>query len=202
MKVLVACEESGAVRDAFVAAGHDAYSCDLKARPHARHIAGDALEVVQGDWDLIIAHPPCTYLANSGVKHLELEPGRIEKMRAGAAFFVELWKRCGNRRKAFENPIMHGHALELVGMKYSQIIQPWQFGHAEQKATCLWLERLPPLQHTSDLWAEMQRRPAKERNRIHYISGKNRQELRSKTFPGIAAAMADQWGGEREPLLL
>ena len=200
MKVLVACEYSATVRDAFRALGHDAWSCDLLPTDGDPrwHIEGDALEVVYGGggpWDLMIAHPPCTYMTNAGVTWLHKDPTRWEKLDEGAAFFKALWD-APIKRIAIENPVMHKYAKERIGgMQQTQTIQPYQFGHLEQKATCLWLKGLMPLRPTTDLKAETKALPDNQRQRLHYLPpSADRWKLRSTTFKGIASAMADQWG--------
>ena len=205
MRVLVACEFSGVVRDAFIARGHFAVSCDLlpSERP-GPHIQGDALDAVRRvKPDLLIAHPPCTYLANSGVRWLyggkgtTPDPERWRLMGNAAWFFARLLS-ADVPRVAVENPIMHGHArarIEAIERNLSdwlarpvvQTIQPWQFGHGETKATQLWLRGLPPLTPTNVV-------PGREQ-RVHRMPpGPDRWRERSRTFEGIAAAMADQWG--------
>jgi hypothetical protein len=196
MRVLVACEFSGIVRDAFIARGHDAMSADLlpSERP-GPHYQGDVLDVLDDGWDLAICHPPCTFMANSGAKHLYIggraengpDPARWESMREGAAFFRQLWD-APIPRIAIENPVMVGHAKRLIGVQQAQTIQPWMFSHGEVKATCLWLKGLPPLIPTDVVDG---RTP-----RVHHMSpGPDRWRERSRTFQGIADAMADQWGG-------
>jgi hypothetical protein len=198
MKVLVACEYSATVRDAFRALGHDAWSCDLlptDGDPYW-HIQGDALAIAHGHhWDLMIAHPPCTYMTNAGVTWLHKDPGRWDKLDEGAAFFKALWD-APIKRIAIENPVMHKYAKERIGgMQQTQTIQPYQFGHLEQKATCLWLKGLMPLRPTTDLKAETKALPDNQRQRLHYLPpSADRWKLRSTTFKGIASAMADQWG--------
>jgi hypothetical protein len=198
MKVLVACEYSATVRDAFRAKGHDAWSCDLLPTDGDPqwHIQGDALVMAHGhDWDLMIAHPPCTYMTNAGVTWLHKDPTRWEKLDEGAAFFKALWD-APIKRIAIENPVMHKYAKERIGgMQQTQTIQPYQFGHLEQKATCLWLKGLMPLRPTTDLKAETKALPDNQRQRLHYLPpSADRWKLRSTTFKGIASAMADQWG--------
>src|SRR4051812_22799665 len=193
MRILVACEFSGIVRDAFIAAGHEAVSCDLlpSERP-GPHIRGDAAFVAhrdKGEWDLMVAHPPCTFLANSGVRWLyggkgtTPDPARWTEMEDAARFFRVLLD-APIPRIAVENPVMHSHA----GIrKPDQYVQPWQFGHGEVKATGLWLRGLPPLTPTNIVDG---REP-----RVHHASpGPDRWKERSRTLPGIAAAMASQWG--------
>ena len=198
MRVLVACESSGTVRDAFRARGHDAWSCDISEpdSPSDFHITGDAVPLLGLDWDLVIAHPPCTYLCNSGVRHLHSDPSRWAKMVHGAALF-RAFVDAPTPRLCIENPIMHGHAKALIGCgKQDQTVQPWMFGHPETKATCLWLKGLPLLAPTDNVKAEMMRLPASARSRIHHMApSKDRGKLRSITYPGIASAMASQWGG-------
>jgi hypothetical protein len=197
MKVLVACEYSATVRDAFRAKGHDAWSCDLLPTDgDARwHVQGDVFDIITDGWDMLIAHPPCTYLTNSGVTWLHRDPSRWAKLDDAAYFFKGLWG-APIKRVAIENPIMHKHAKERIGgVKQTQTIQPWMFGHKEQKATCLWLKGLPPLVPTSNLKAETKALPASQRQRLHYLPpSADRWKLRSTTYQGIADAMADQWG--------
>ncbi len=197
-RVLIACEFSGVVRDAFRAAGHDAWSCDLEPsegdqRWHyqgdVRHALGRQPRGVTDHWDLMIAHPPCTYLANSGVRWLYGGKGTVPdferwQQMADAAKFFRMLLDAPVERIAVENPIQHRHA----GLpKQTQIIQPWQYGHGEVKATCLWLKNLPLLQPTDIVEG---RSP-----RVHYASpGPDRWKERSRTLPGIARAMAEQWG--------
>lgn len=197
MRVLVACEFSGIVRRAFAHRGHDAWSCDLLPAEDGsnQHLVGDARWFLEWEWDmLIVAHPPCTRLCNSGVRWLHVPPpGRdladmwVELVEA-AALFSAFWN-APIRRKCIENPIMHRHAKALVDnyRDPAQSVQPWQFGHGETKRTCFWLDGLPPLQPTQVV--------AGREARVHRMSpGPNRWRERSRFFPGIAAAMADQWG--------
>lgn len=194
MRALVACEYSGTVRDQFRRMGHDAVSCDiLPTEKPGPHIQDDVLAVINDGWDMMIAHPPCTYLANSGNKHLYVDLDREEKAQA-AAYFFKLLLNAPIARICVENPIMRC-AVERVGRKQSQIIHPYQFGHMETKATCLWLKGLPPLKPISDLKAATYAMPSNERQRMFYMTpGKNRGKDRSKTYHGIAWAMAQQWG--------
>lgn len=152
-------------------------------------------------WDLIIAHPPCTYLANSGAKHLYagmkkdngINPDRWEKMKEAAVFFKAMLN-ANAPYVAVENPVMHGHGRELVGQSFTQSIQPWQFGHPEVKRTCLWLRGLPPLVPTDNVYDEMMKLSYGERAKVHYASpGPDRWKERSRTYTGIANAMAVQW---------
>ena len=204
MNVLIACEESGTVRDEFIRMGHNAISCDvLETSSCGPHIVGDARYLLQMKWDLIIAHPPCTYLANSGVCHLKkgntiikglkgtYDLDRWLKMEKAVKFF-NLFLNADCEKICVENPIPHKYG---IGKTYSQIIQPYQFGHMERKATCLWLKGLPRLQPTKDVKEEMLKLPKNKQQRLHYLPpGPDRAKLRSKTFKGIARAMAEQWG--------
>jgi hypothetical protein len=195
LKVLVACEYSGRVRDAFTKMGHFAMSCDLLPSDSlGLHYRGDIFEVIDQSWDLLIAHPPCTYLTNSGVCWLHKDPSRWALLDEGVAFFKALLE-CSIPCKCIENPIQHKYAKERIGKKQSQIIQPWMFGHMEQKATCLWLDGLPLLQPTKIVKDEMMQLPKKERQRVHYLPpSPDRWKIRSTTYQGIADAMAAQWG--------
>lgn len=195
MKVLVACEYSGRVRDAFIAQGHDAMSCDLLPTDVAGpHHQGDVFDLDLAQFDLLIAHPPCTYLTNAGVTWLHRDPDRWAKLDDGAAFFKRLLD-APIPRICVENPIMHKYAKERIGgVKQSQVVQPWMFGHMEQKATCLWIKGLPPLQPTNNVKAEMMALPDNQRQRLHYLPpSADRWKLRSTTYQGIANAMAAQW---------
>ena len=199
LKVLVACEYSGRVRDAFTKLGHFAMSCDLlPSDAPGLHYQGDVFDIIDSGWDLMIAHPPCTYLTNSGVTWLHKDPARWALLDEGAAFFKALLE-CPIPRKCIENPIQHKYAKERIGKKQSQIVQPWMFGHMEQKATCLWLEGLPLLQPTNIVKDEMIKLPKRERERLHYLPpSPDRWKLRSTTYQGIADAMAAQWGGNAD----
>jgi hypothetical protein len=201
------------VRDAFIRAGHDATSCDIiptdrpnwtydphtEIRTHhperGHHYQGDVKDVLSQGWDLMIAHPPCTYLTNSGVCHLHKDPARWQLLDEGAAFFKMLMD-APIPKKCIENPIMHKYAKERIGgVKQTQVIQPWMFGHMEQKATCLWLTELPALEPTNNVKEAMKLLPKSQRERIHYLSpSADRWKLRSTTYQGIADAMAAQWG--------
>jgi len=186
MKVLVACEFSGIVRDAFKAKGHDAWSCDLlpTERP-GQHIQGDVLGILEDGWDLMIAHPPCTRLCNSGVRWLNERNLWNDLLKAGN-FFKKILAAPIDKM-AVENPIPHKYAINIIGRKYDQIIQPWQFGHGETKATCLWLRNLPILKPTNIVAGRKQRI-------FNMPKTPERGRLRSRTFQGIADAMAEQWG--------
>jgi hypothetical protein len=173
VKVLIACEYSGRVRNAFRALGHDAWSCDLLESEDnsSFHIKGDVLPVLKESWDLMIAHPPCTYLCNSGERWMIDNPKRQAQRLKAVAFVKELWNS-GIEKIAVENPIGH---LSSAMNKPSQIIQLWQFGHPETKATCLWLKNLPRLQPTNDVKVEMSKLSLAERSKVHYMSpGPNR----------------------------
>ena len=193
MRVLVACEFSGMVRDAFNARGHDAWSCDLlpteRAGPHFQgDIFGDAWRA--GPWDLLIAHPPCTHLAVSGAAWFERK--KASGVQEDALAFVWMLMDASVPRIAIENPVS---IISSRIRKPDQIIQPWMFGEMEQKATCLWLKNLPKLQPTNDVHEAMMQLPKKLRERKHYASpGPDRWKIRSRTLQGIADAMADQWG--------
>lgn len=182
MRVLVACEFSGIVRDAFRRAGHDAWSCDvLPTEAPGQHFERDVLMLLRDGWDLLIAHPPCTYLAVSGARWW---PGRQQEQRDAITFCRALLD-APIPRIAMENPIGR---LSTVLRKPDQIIQPWMFGHGETKATCLWLKGLPKLIPTQVVEGRQLR--------VHYASpGPDRWKERSRTLTGIAEAMASQWGG-------
>jgi len=184
MRVLVACEFSGRVRDAFIAAGHDAVSCDLlPSETPGPHVVGDVrtfLADTASFWDLLIAHPPCTFLAVSGARWFA---GRLPQ-QAEALAFVRLLLDAPVPRIALENPVS---VISSRIRKPDQIIQPWWFGDGETKKTCLWLKGLPKLVPTNIV--------AGREPRVHYASpGPDRWKERSRTLPGIAAAMASQWG--------
>lgn len=197
MRVLVGCEYSGRVRQAFRDLGHDAWSCDILPAEDCSefHIQGDVIPLLSEGWDLAIFHPPCTYLTNSGVCHLHKDESRWDKLDDGAAFF-KLLLDAPIDKICIENPIMHKYAKERIGgVKQSQVIQPWMFGHAEQKATCLWLKGLPMLKPTNNVKEEMMLLPKNQRERLHYLPpGPDRWKERSRTYQGIADAMSIQWG--------
>lgn len=208
--VLVACEYSGTVRDAFLAQGFDAWSCDLlpDEKGSNRHIRGDVRDVLDERWDLmIVAHPPCTRLCNSGICWLT-RPAKGKtldqmwrELDDGAALFSALWN-APIRHVALENPMMHRHAKARI-VNYqepAQAVQPWQFGDAVQKKVCLWLRNLPPLMPTKsvalpkpDFCIRRSGPRAGRRYNYYFHQGKSGHE-RSRFFPGIAAAMAEQWG--------
>jgi len=196
LRVLVACEFSGMVRDAFLERGHDAWSCDMlpDERGSNRHIRGDVRDILDERWDMVIvAHPPCTRLCNSGVRWLdEPPPGRTreemwQELEAGADLFSTLWNASAPCI-AVENPVMHKHAKARIRgyAPPAQSVQPWQFGHPETKRTCLWLKNLPPLRPTNIV--------AGREPRVHRMPpSPTRWRERSRFFAGIAAAMAEQW---------
>lgn len=199
------------MRDAFRSKGHDAWSCDLEPSdsPSDYHYQGDVFDILDQDWDLGIFHPPCTYLANSSSKHLYIDgkkengpdPERWKQLRAGARFFKRLYRTPLIPRGAYENPIMLGVAKDAAGIgKQTQTIQPWMFGDPEQKATCLWLRDVPPLVPIYKTWDECREAlklpvDAKPKQAVHLEPpGPDRWKMRSRTYPGIAKAMGDQWG--------
>lgn len=187
MKILVGCEYSGIVRDAFIARGHDAMSCDIlpTERP-GPHYQGDVRDVLDYPWDMAIFHPPCTDLSVSGARHFAAK--RMDgRQQASASFFMRM-ARCGIPKIAIENPVC---IMSSLWRRPDQIIQPWMFGHGETKATCLWLVNLPPLRATNVV--------AGREARIHKMPpSAERGKLRSETYLGIAEAMAEQWGGNSE----
>jgi len=210
MNILVACEESQRVCVAFREKGHEAYSCDIQecSGGHPEwHILGDALNAIEseqvvtmdgethyvGKWDLLIAHPPCTYLSNAGARFLYpkgvLNEDRLKKGLDAKNFFLRFWQ-ADIPKIAIENPI----PSRIYGLpKYTQTIQPYYFGHPFKKKTCLWLKKLPALQPTNIIPVE-KCQSTKIAGNWFNIGGKDRQKNRAKTFEGIAAAMAQQWG--------
>ena len=214
MKVLVACEYSGIVRDAFIKKGHESISCDLLPSESnlGKHYKGNVKDILDDGWDMMIAHPPCTYLAVSGArwfyhpedKHLPYEERRPhplhpnrKQLQEEALDFIKLLMKAPIEKIAIENPV---GVISTKIRKPEQIIQPYMFGHSESKKTCLWLKNLQPLQPTNIV---------EEEERVVYASGKSmprwyadayklppeeRWKVRSATFPGIAKAMAEQWG--------
>ena len=188
MKVLIACEFSGKVRNAFSKLGHDVFSCDLLPADDnsPKHYQGNVFDILDDSWDLLIAHPPCTYLCNSGVSWLHRDISRWPKMHDGAMFFKRLLTT-KIKKIAIENPIMHKYAVNIIGRRQDQVIQPWQHGHGETKATCLWLKGLPEITPTNIVKGRVQR--------LHKLPpSEDRGKLRSITYQGIADAMASQWG--------
>lgn len=183
MRVLVACEFSGVVRDAFTARGHEAWSCDLipSEQPNGLHLICDVTCLFTHQWDLMIAHPPCTRLCVSGARWFK----KYAKEQEEALEFVRVLLAAPIKKIALENPVS---VISTRIRKPDQIIQPWQFGHGETKATCLWLKNLPKLKPTNIV--------AGREAKIHRMPpGPNRSKDRSRTYEGIAAAMAEQWGG-------
>lgn len=194
MNVLIACEESQEVTAAFISLGHNAMSCDLQ--PGAKglpHYQGDLFDLDFSKFDLVITHPPCTWIANSGNKHY----AKTQKRQDAADFICRVWN-IPVAKMALENPVGQINTY-LPEMPKPQYIQPYQFGHMEQKATGLWLRGLPELKHTNNVYEDMMKLPKNERERIHYMTpGPDRAKMRSRTFPGIAQAMAQQWGQAQE----
>jgi site-specific DNA-cytosine methylase len=191
IKILVACEYSGTVRDAFLALGHDAMSCDLlptdRPGPHYR---GDVSDILGDGWDMMIAHPPCTHLAVSGARHFAAK--QADGRQQDALDFVRMLLDAPIPHIAVENPVS---IISSRIRKPDQVIQPWQFGHGETKATCLWLKNLPKLSPTNIV----EGREA----RIHRMPpSADRWKKRSTTFQGIADAMAAQWGNDKHPQMV
>jgi len=192
MEVLIACEESGAVRDAFIAAGHRAMSCDLlPSRSAGPHYEGSVMDVIDYPWDLMIAHPPCTHTSVSGARWFA-DKWASGEQAAGVAFFMSLVRRSAHiQRVAMEQPIS---IISRLYRKPDQIIQPWQFGHGEQKATCLWLKGLPKLEPTEVV-------EGREQKVWKMPPSDTRARDRSATYSGIARAMAVQWGSAQQGAL-
>jgi site-specific DNA-cytosine methylase len=194
VKILVACEESQAVTIELRKLGHEAYSCDIEpcSGGHPEwHLQQDVVPLLKEKWDMIIAFPPCTHLASSGARWFE-QKRRDGRRRQGIDFFMRFTNlQCP--KVAIENPI---GIMSTYYRKPDQIIQPWMFGHPEKKATCLWLKGLPLLQPTNDVSEIMKTLPKNKQERLRYLPpSTERAKLRSKTFPGIAKAMAEQWAG-------
>ena len=192
LRVLIACEYSGVTRRAFAARGHDVMSCDLLESEDNSpyHYTGDIRDMLMQPWDLMIAHPPCTDIAVSGAAWFKekIADGRQDR----ALDFVRFLMMQDIPRIAIENPVS---VISSKIRKPDQIIQPWMFGHKEQKATCLWLKGLPKLQETNNVKAEMMLLPKRERERLHYLPpSPTRWKERSRTFAGIADAFGEQWG--------
>jgi hypothetical protein len=202
MRVLIACEYSGTVRDAFTALGHDAMSCDLlPSETDGPHYRGNVFDVLYQGWDLMIAHPPCTYLSASGM-HWTTRGLRDPQLTEDALAFVQTLLLAPIDRIALENPI---GAISTRIRKPDQIIQPYQFGDDASKATCLWLKNLPLLKPTSLVEPRLVNNKPRWANQVS--SGQNRLgpskdrwKIRSKTYPGIARAMAEQWGNASQKL--
>lgn len=208
MKILIACEFSGIVRDAFIRKGHDAWSCDIlpsESDFSSNHYQCDVMEVIGNGWDMMIAHPPCTYLSNAAAGHLH--PGgipninieRYEKGLKGREFFMAFYNAL-IPKIAIENPVP-SRVYDLP--PYAQIIHPYYFGDTESKRTCLWLKNLPPLEKTNLVKPKIYGYYKRGNKKGQPIYGNNylklspdRGKIRSKFFPGIASAMADQWGSD------
>lgn len=191
-KILIACEESQEVCKAFRKRGFEAFSCDILPCSGGYpewHIQGDVLEILNDGWDLMIAHPPCTHLSVSGARWFKEGVKPIYLQDEAAIFFMQLIN-ANIKYIAVENPIC---VMSTKYRKPDQIINPFQFGHPEQKKTSLWLKNLPKLIETNNVYEYMMTLPIKERTRIHWM-GSNKSKERSKTYTGIAEAMAEQWG--------
>ena len=188
MKVLIACEYSGRVRDAFRRYGHDAMSCDLlPTETKGPHYQGPVEDVLNDGWDLMVAHPPCTHLAVSGSRHFSKKIS--DGSQAAALNFVRLLMSAPIDRWCIENPVS---IISSAIRSPDQIIQPWEYGHGECKATCFWLKNLPKLRPTNIVSGREQR--------VHLMPpGPNRWKERSRTFEGVAAAMGKQWGNKLLP---
>lgn len=183
MRILIACEYSGVVRDAFTRGGHEAMSCDLlPTEQPGPHYQGDVRDVINYPWDLMVAHPPCTHLSVSGARHFEAK--RMDGRQQSAVSFFVMLAKADIPMIAIENPIC---IMSSLWRKPDQVIQPWMFGHGETKATCLWLKGLPPLTPTNIVEGR--------ENRVHRMPpSEDRWKERSRTYQGIADAMAGQWG--------
>lgn len=196
LRVLIACEESGVTRRAFRAKGHDAWSCDLlPSRDNSPfHIQGNVLDILNDGWDILIAHPPCDDLSVSGAAWFKKKRADGRQQR-GIDFFMKM-ANAPIKRICIENPVC---IMSTVWRKPDQIIHPWQFGHPEQKTTCLWLKNLHPLEPTKSVYYIMERLPKHKRERNHFLffTEKNvakRKMMRSETYAGVSEAMAEQWG--------
>ena len=187
MRILVACEFSGVVRDAFLLRGHDAVSCDLlPSEAPGPHVQGDVTPMLRQSWDLVLAFPPCTYLSKAGARWYR-SPSWRQTRQVMAADFFTICMMANAPRVCVENPVMMRSALALVGIGYDQIIEPWQHGHPFRKKTCLWLKGLPLLEPTNVLEVRD--------SFVVGVAGSSVQQMeRSRTFHGIANAMAAQWG--------
>lgn len=196
MRVLVACEFSGTVKDAFAKLGHDAWSCDLEpSETPGQHYQGDVMDILADGWDLMIAHPPCTHLAVSGARHFE-QKRKDGRQQQGIDFFMQMIN-APIPKIAVENPV---GIMSSLYRKPDQIIEPYEYGHPCTKKTCLWLKGLPLLKPTNivdkgDVWVA---KSGKRMSHWYYESSclppKEREKMRNKTFQGIADAMAEQWG--------
>jgi hypothetical protein len=193
MKILVACEESQAVTVRLRAAGHEAYSCDMLecSGGHPEwHLQEDVIPLLKHQWDAVIAFPPCTDLASSGAAHFARKKADGSQQRS-IEFFMEFTKLDHVPIVVIENPI---GIMSSLYRKPDQIVHPWQFGHMEQKSTCLWLKGVPPLQATDNVKEKMMKLPRNIRERMHYLPpSKDRARIRSKTYSGIAEAIVNQW---------
>jgi hypothetical protein len=192
VRILIGCESSGTVRDAFIKAGHDAMSCDLlDTESPGPHYKGDLFDVIDYPWDLALFHPPCTHLAVSGAAWFKAK--RLDgRQQAAVSFFMRIVRQSQHIPSVgVENPVC---IMSSLWRKPDQVIHPYQFGHMEQKSTCLWLKGLPILKPTNDVKAEMMALPKRERERLHYLPpSADRWKERSKTYQGFADAMASQW---------
>ena len=207
MKVLIACEESGTVRNAFRKKGHDAYSCDILPNDSKYHIQDDVFNVLYEKWDMMIAHPPCTYLSNAGIRWFNEEKFgdkavKRKLQRLNAMEFVNKLYESGIPKICIENPVGY---LNNHWKKPDQVIQPYFFGDTESKRTCLWLKNLPILIHTNIVKPKIHSylKSGKNKGKPIYFTesigvSTDRGKLRSKTFQGIAEAMANQWGGKND----
>ncbi len=194
MKILVACEYSNTVSKEFRKLGHTVISCDLlpNDEDQTNHYQGDVFDIINDGFDLMIAHPPCTHLAVSGAAWFK---NKINEQKE-ALEFVRKLMNANIEKICIENPIS---VISTYIRKPSQIINPWQFGHMEQKKTCLWLKNLPLLKEDNNVYSQMMELPKQQRERLHYLPPtKDRWKLRSKTYSGIARAMANQWGNSNK----
>ena len=186
MKILLACEVSKITPELFAARGHEVTTCDVyPSEGWKNHYQGDVKDILGQNWDMMIAHPPCTYLCNSGVRWLYEKEGRWQQLELACKFFNLLWS-APIPKICIENPIPHKYAKEKIG-KYTQIIQPWQFGHGETKGTCLWLKNLPKLRPTNIVSGRLHLIHLEPPSPIRWMN-------RSRIYYGISSAMAEQWG--------
>ena len=196
MRVLVGCEYSGTVRDAFIAKGHDVISCDLlPTDAPGPHYQGDIMDMLDEMWDLIIMHPPCTALTVAGNSTYGEGQPKYQERLDSVEWTKNLYKKCKKKAKkvCFENPV--GVLTRLGGLPKPNYVQPYWFGHLEQKKTGLILHNLKPLEATNNVYEEMMKLPKNVRERLHYLPpSPDRWKIRSTTYQGIADAMADQWG--------
>ena len=196
MRILIACEYSGRVRDAFTKLGHDATSCDLlPSETEGKHYQGDIFDMLTQEWDLIIAHPPCTALTVAGNSTYGEGQPKYQERLDSVEWTKKLWNKSVRSAQmvCFENPV--GVLQRLGGFRKPQYIQPYQFGHLEQKKTGLFLHNLPELKPTNNVYDEMMKLPKRERERLHYLPpSPDRWKIRSTTYQGIANAIAEQWG--------